>query len=207
MGVSPVPTAARRIGVFGGAFDPPHAAHVALVQAAVADLQLDELLLIPTGQAWHKARPLSPAHHRLAMAQLAFASLPRVVVDPREIRRAGPSYTVDTLRELKLQWPDAELFLVLGEDQARALSSWHEWQEVLRLAIICVAEREDLTRAEPHFFAPKSHESRFRRLPVPAMPVSATDIRTRIAAHQSVSPLVFEPVARYIDHHHLYQTA
>ena len=207
MGVSPVPTAARRIGVFGGAFDPPHAAHVALVQAAVADLQLDELLLIPTGQAWHKARPLSPAHHRLAMAQLAFASLPRVVVDPREIRRAGPSYTVDTLRELKLQWPDAELFLVLGEDQARALSSWHEWQEVLRLAIICVAEREDLTGARPRFIAQKAHESRFRRLQMPAMPVSATDIRARIAAHQSVSPLVFEPVARYIDHHHLYQIA
>ena len=202
----PVQPVVKRIGMFGGAFDPPHAAHVALVQAAVAELQLDQMLVVPTGQAWHKARPLSPAHHRLAMAQLAFASLPRVVVDPREVRRAGPSYTVDTLRELKLQWPDAELFLVLGEDQARALPGWHEWQEVLRLAIICVAERADLTGARPRFIAPKGHESRFRRLQMPAMPVSATDIRARIAAHQSVSPLVFEPVARYIDHHHLYQT-
>lgn len=198
---------AKRIGVFGGAFDPPHAAHVALVRAAVADLQLDELRVVPTGQAWHKARVLSPAHHRLAMAQLAFSDLPRVVVDPREIQRAGPSYTVDTLRELKALWPDAELFLVLGEDQARALPTWHAWQEVLRLAIICVAEREDLTGARPRFIAPKSHESRFRRLQMPAMPVSATDIRARIAAHQCVDPLVFEPVARYIDDHHLYQTA
>lgn len=198
---------AKRIGVFGGAFDPPHAAHVALVRAAVAQLQLDELRVIPTGQAWHKARALSAPHHRLAMTQLAFSDVPRVVVDPREIQRAGPTYTVDTLRELKALWPDAELFLIIGEDQARALTTWHAWQEVLQLAIICVADREDLTGATPRFVAQKSHESRFRRLQVPAMPVSATEIRARIAAHQCVDPLVFEPVARYIDDHHLYQTA
>jgi len=191
--------------VFGGAFDPPHTAHVALAQTAIAELQLDELRIIPTGKAWHKARPLSPAQHRLAMAQLAFAPLPCVVVDPRETQRAGPSYTVDTLRELRAQWPDADLFLILGGDQARALPTWREWEEILRLAIICVAEREDLTGASPQFIAPKSHESRFRRLQMPAMPVSATDIRARIATHQCVVPLVFEPVARYIDDHHLYQ--
>jgi nicotinate-nucleotide adenylyltransferase len=194
------------MGVFGGAFDPPHTAHVALAQTAIAELQLDELRIIPTGQAWHKARPLSPAQHRLAMAQLAFAPLPSVVVDPRETQRAGPSYTVDTLRELRAQWPDADLFLILGGDQARALPTWREWEEILRLAIICVAEREDLTGASPQFIAPKSHESRFRRLQMPVMPVSATDIRARIATHQCVVPLVFEPVARYIDDHHLYQT-
>jgi nicotinate-nucleotide adenylyltransferase len=192
--------------MFGGAFDPPHAAHRAMVETALADLQLDELRVVPTGQAWHKARGLSPAHHRLAMAQLAFADMPRVVVDPRETERSGPSYTVDTLREFKALWPDAELFLIVGEDQARALPSWHEWPEVLRLAIICVAERKDATGVTSPFIAPISHESCFRRLQMPVMPVSATDIRTRIAAHQSVAPLVFEPVARYIDDHHLYQT-
>lgn len=197
---------ARRIGVFGGAFDPPHIAHRALVQAALTDLQLDELRIVPTGQAWHKARDLSPAHHRLAMAQLAFADLPGVVIDPRETERSGPSYTVDTLREFKSQWPAAELFLIMGEDQARALPTWHEWTEVLRLAIICVAERKDAMGVTPSFIAPNPHESRFRRLQMPVMPVSATDIRTRIAAHQCVAPLVFEPVARYIDDHHLYQT-
>jgi nicotinate-nucleotide adenylyltransferase len=196
----------KRIGIFGGAFDPPHLAHAALVQAAVADLALDELRIVPTGQAWHKAHSLSPAHHRLAMAQLAFGHLPRVVVDPCETQRAGPSYTVDTLTELQQQWPGAELLLVMGEDQARALTSWHDWQQVLRLAIICVAERDDLTGFTPRFVPPKTLESRFRRLQIPAMPVSATDIRARIAAHQSVAPLVFEPVARYIDDHHLYQT-
>ena len=206
MVVKPGPAMPRRIGVFGGAFDPPHAGHVALVQSAVADLQLDELRVVPTGQAWHKTRSLSPAHHRLAMAQLAFSHLPRVIVDPREIERAGPSFTVDTLHELKVPWPDAELFLIMGEDQAHALSTWHHWQEILRLAIICVAEREDMTGSRPQFIAPKSYESRFKRLQMPAMPVSATDIRTRIAAHLCVVPLVYEPVARYIDDHHLYQT-
>ena len=96
--MNPAPAQAKRIGVFGGAFDPPHLAHMALVKTAVADLQLDELRVIPTGQAWHKPRALSPAHHRLAMAQLAFADLPNVLVDPRETQRVGPSYTVDTLR-------------------------------------------------------------------------------------------------------------
>lgn len=208
MAVTPAAAAApMRIGVFGGAFDPPHLAHLALLRAALATLRLDRLHVIPTGQAWHKTRALSPAHHRLAMARLAFADLPGVLVDPRETQRAGPSYTVDTLRELKSEWPAAELFLIVGEDQARALGSWHEWREILQLAIICVAEREDLTGNGLRFVALKSHESRFRRLPMPAMPVSATDIRARIAARQSVSPLVFESVARYIDHHHLYQTA
>lgn len=199
-------TVLRRVGVFGGAFDPPHVAHVALVQAALAELQLDELRVVPTGHAWHKSRILTPAQHRLAMAELAFFHLPRVRVDPIETQRAGPSYTVDTLRELKVQSPDAELFLIVGEDQARVLTTWHEWQAILQLAIICVAVRDDLTGAKPLFMPPKSYESRFRRLQMPVMPVSATDIRARIATQQCVSSLVFEPVARYIDDHHLYQT-
>ena len=129
------------------------------------------------------------------------------MVDDRETRREGPSYTVDTLRELKSQWPDSELFLLLGEDQARALPTWRAWQEILQLAIIYVADRGDWNKSKPHFVAPKLYESRFKRLQMPDLPVSATDIRTRIATHQSLGELVFESVARYIDHHHLYQTA
>jgi nicotinate-nucleotide adenylyltransferase len=198
--------APRRLGMFGGAFDPPHNTHAALIELAVAQLQLDELRVFPTGQAWHKARQLSPVVHRLAMAELAFAKLPKVVVDDRETCRTGPSYTVDTLRELKAEEPQAELFLMIGGDQARALPTWHEWQAILQLAIICVAEREDSTRATPEFMPPTGLESRFLRLELPPSPVSASDIRLRIATHRSVAPLVCEPVARYIVHHHLYQT-
>ncbi len=196
----------HRVGMFGGAFDPPHVAHIALAQAAVSLLKLDELRIFPTGNAWHKSRSLSSAHHRLAMAELAFSDLPQVIVDPRELLRPGPTYTVDTLRELRGEYPNAELFLLLGEDQARELQGWHEWLEILRLAIICVAEREDSMGTSPGFIAPKAYETRFRRLHLPALPVSATDIRARIAAHICVAPLVCEPVARYIDDHHLYQT-
>ena len=199
------PVASKRVGVFGGAFDPPHAAHVALIQAALKVFDLDELRLVPTGQAWHKVRPLSSASHRLAMCQLAFGKIPKLIIDSREIFRPGPSYTVDTLREMSDEFPDAELLLIMGGDQARALESWRDWQEILRLAIICVAERKAAAGSNPPFLAPVGLESRFRPLHLPAMPVSATDIRSRIAAQHCVATLVFEPVARYIDEHHLYQ--
>jgi len=195
-----------RIGIFGGAFDPPHCAHRALARAALDHLVLDRLLIIPTGQAWHKTRTLTPAHHRLAMARLGFGDLPRVQVDPLEIERSGPSYTVETLRELKAAWPGAELFLLIGEDQARALTQWRDWQRLPEFATICVAERQDSTRLGGAFVPPQPLEKHVLRLPLPPMPVSATEIRARLGAHQSVESLVFEPVARYIEHHHLYQT-
>jgi len=196
----------RRIGVFGGAFDPPHLAHLALARTALAELALDELRVVPTGEAWHKPRTLSPARHRLAMAQLAFADLPRVVVDPIETLRVGPSYTVVTLRAFKARWSDADLFLILGEDQVRSLTSWQDWQEILQLAIICVAERANPAGVTFKSGLEIAYASRLRRLPMPALALSATDIRARIAAHLSVAGLVIEPVARYIDTHHLYQT-
>jgi nicotinate-nucleotide adenylyltransferase len=195
----------RRIGVFGGAFDPPHAAHHALAQVALEQLQLDELRIIPTGQAWHKNRGLTPAAHRLAMARLAFADLERVVVDPRETVRSGPSYTVDTLLELKAEFVGAEFFLIIGEDQAKALDSWSRWSEIPKLATICVAARAGFTRANATFEALHLSQTAVRLLEMPPMDVSATDIRQRLARRQNVGPLVFEPVARYIAQHHLYQ--
>ncbi|MFZ3128488.1 MAG: nicotinate (nicotinamide) nucleotide adenylyltransferase [Rhodoferax sp.] len=205
--MSKVPDQARRIGVFGGAFDPPHLGHRALAQAALAQLQLDALRIIPTGQAWHKNRALTPAVHRLAMAQLAFAGLERVHIDPRETQRPGASYTVDTLRELHDEHPQAQLFLILGQDQAQALTSWHRWEEIPQLAIICVADRAGFSGGKGVFDALLPEVPNVRRLEMPPVDVSATDIRQHLANQQSVAPLVFEPVARYIALHHLYQTA
>ena len=199
--------APKRIGILGGSFDPPHLAHLALGQAAVAQLGLDELRIIPTGQAWHKARVLSDATHRLAMAQLAFSGIPQAWVDPRETRRAGPSYTIDTLRELRAEFNQAELFLIIGADQAQALTSWQSWQEILQSATICVADRPDLTRVRAVFDAEKAFPERFFHLQMPSMAISATDIRSAISTHQNVIALVGERVARYIADHHLYQIA
>lgn len=196
----------RRIGVMGGAFDPPHLAHQALAQTALEQLQLDELRVIPTGQAWHKVRALSAAQHRLAMVQLAFGNIPKMTVDPRETERHGPSYTIDTLIELQTATPQAEWFLIVGGDQANALTSWKRWQEILQSATICVAYRADPTRATGKFDAETASPVKFIQLKMPAMDISATDIRARIAAHQNVNDLVGQPVARYIADHHLYQT-
>lgn len=203
-----------RLGVFGGAFDPPHRTHVALVEAALAQLRLDELRIFPTGDAWHKTRTLSPAADRLAMAELAFGSIPRVVVDPREVQRAGPTYTLDTLRELKREFPQAQPVLIMGSDQAAALPTWHGWQEILAIAIVSIAERLEsarsdgsATRFDPRTLPGLPAGARFETLELPPMDTSATDIRARIARGEDIAALVPPAVARYIDQHHLYASA
>lgn len=194
-----------RLGVFGGAFDPPHIAHVALAQAAVSQLQLDQLRIFPTGQAWHKARTLTAGEHRLEMAREAFSAVPKAVVDGRELQRAGPTYTVDTLRELRAEFPAAELLLVIGADQAEALHSWRDSGQIMQLAIISIAARARPVRAGGNFDASNLPAGRLEPVELPSMPVSATDIRARVAAGEPISDLVPAGVARYIDRYHLYQ--
>jgi len=196
-----------RIGMFGGAFDPPHTAHVALAETAVAQLLLDELRIFPTGHAWHRASEVSAAQDRLAMARLAFANLPRTSVDDREIRRTGPTYTIDTLRELRREIPNAELFLVMGEDQALAFSGWHEWAEIARIATLCVAHRGADRGADrgASVHTPKIPGAKVVMLQLPDMPVSATAIRDSVRQGKDISALVPPAVAGYIAAHHLYR--
>ena len=201
----------KKIGVFGGAFDPPHNAHVALAQTALAELELDALHVIPTGQAWHKARTLSAAEHRLAMARLAFQNVPRVVVDDREIKRAGPTFTVDTLQALQAENPGAQLYLMMGADQFAAFRQWHQWQEIVRIAIICVATRARFDWSGTQFEAENQSESRIFLLQMPAMGVSATQIRQLIAGglgeNQASTDLLPATVASYIAKHQLYKVS
>ena len=205
--MSAAPEPIRRLGIFGGSFDPPHVTHRLLAQAALAQLQLDRLLIVPTGQAWHKSRPLTDAAHRVAMAQLAFEDLPGVLVDSREVDRDGPSFTIDTLRVLRLEYPLAELFLIIGQDQAQALPSWREWEQVVALATIAVAGRaKDPVTTPTPYQPPEPLRQRFMQLQLPVSDTSATDIRQRAGRGQSIVPLVGEPVARYIVLHRLYQT-
>jgi nicotinate-nucleotide adenylyltransferase len=187
-----------RLGVFGGAFDPPHRAHRALAQAAVEQLRLHELRIFPTGQAWHKPRALTAGEHRLAMARLAFDGLPHVEVDDREMRRAGATYTIDTLRELHGENPGAELFLLMGADQAEAFTTWRDWQAIAGLATLAVAQRPGSAAAR------LPPQVRWQALAAPSMDVSASAIRARLAAGEAAIHLVDPPVARYIDQHHLY---
>lgn len=216
---------ARRVGVFGGAFDPPHVAHVALARAALEQLALDELRILPTGQAWHRAGAMTAPAHRLAMARIAFGALRCTVIDERELHRPGPTYTIDTLRELKAEQPEALLFLVMGEDQAVSFTRWHDWQAIPQLATICVAARASTgsartgqTRAEQNVPAPAENTAHpelveglrvqgVLLLSLPSMPESATEVRKRVAAGEGIAHLVPAGVARYIDEHSLYQPA
>lgn len=193
-------SAARRVGLLGGAFDPPHQAHVALAQAALDQLRLDELRIVPTGQAWHKSRPLTAAIHRLAMARLAFAGLPRVVIDERELSRSGPTYTIDTLQALRLEQPGAEFYLVIGGDQWAAFTTWKRWQDVAHQAHLCVVDRPDLARGGPDGVP-------VRHLHLGPMAISATALREHLARGRplaEVSDQVPAAVARYISDHRLY---
>jgi nicotinate-nucleotide adenylyltransferase len=199
----------KKIGVFGGAFDPPHNAHLALAQTALSELALDALYVIPTGQAWHKARTLSPAEHRLAMTRLAFQAMPRVVVDDREIKRVGPTFTIDTLLALQAENPDAQLYLLMGGDQFAAFMQWHQWREIIKIAIICVAARARFDWAEGQFDALKQPEMRLLTLQMPPMAVSATQIRQLLTSglgeNQAMTDLLPQLVASYISRHQLYK--
>ncbi|MBC7434760.1 MAG: nicotinate (nicotinamide) nucleotide adenylyltransferase [Bdellovibrionales bacterium] len=194
----------QRLGIFGGAFDPPHDAHVALINAAVAQLQLDELRVFPTGQAWHKPRELTAAEDRLAMARLAFGGLPRVVVDDREIRRAGPTYTIDTVHELQTEFPGVSFYIVLGADQAAKLPGWRQWREIMQLATLSIAGRLESDSNSIGFDISTAPLGRFETLQLPPTSISATDIRQRVSASKGIAHLVPGGVARYIDQHHLY---
>jgi nicotinate-nucleotide adenylyltransferase len=194
-----------KLGLFGGAFDPPHCAHVQLAQAAVAQVPLDELLVCPTGQAYHKARDLTPAAHRVEMTKIAFSSVPHTLVDEREIRRAGPTYTVDTLRELRAEQQSAELFLLMGEDQAASFTSWREWQAIAQLATLCIARRQYSAQAQPPLVLPPS--VRHVVLTLPILAESATEVRRRTTAGEDIAALVPPGVAGYIARHHLYTPA
>jgi nicotinate-nucleotide adenylyltransferase len=193
--------AAQRVGLFGGSVDPVHVAHLALARAALEALELDELRWIPAGRAWQKSRPLTDAVHRVAMLRLAIAGEPRFVLDPIEIDRPGPSYTLDTVRALAAARPLTKWFLIIGHDQYAGLHTWSGWQQLLGLVTLAVANRPGQTR-EVH-----DEVRRFDHhvVPLPMLDISATDVRERVAAGQDISKLVLPAVARYIDSHRLYR--
>ena len=195
----------KRIGMYGGAFDPPHNAHVALAKAAVEQLGLDALHVIPTGHAWHKTQRLTIGFHRLEMAERAFGGIPHVVVDQREVLRTGPTYSLDTLRELQAENPEAQLYLVMGADQAAALPTWSHFDEIAKLAIICVAERSNSTGNISYISTLNSLNCRAIHIELPIMPESATDVRDLVLHHKTITHLLPPPVAAYIEAHHLYQ--
>ena len=194
-----------RVGLYGGAFDPPHTGHLALANCAIEQLQLDRLYVLPSGQAWHKTRSLTRAHHRLAMTQQNFESCDKVTVDDREIRREGPTYTIDTLNELKESHSDAVFFIVMCADQARQFQTWKHWQQIASHATLAAAQRPSSSENpgltdEWHNHCPV----KTIRLNMPINTVSATDIRSRIRQGALPTEDLMPAVSQYIQQHHLY---
>jgi nicotinate-nucleotide adenylyltransferase len=201
----------RRIGLFGGTFDPPHRAHLALAYQALDALALDELLWIPAGQPWQKARRITAAAHRVAMVELAIAAEPRFRLERCEVDRTGPSYTLDTVRELQAREAGALWFLVIGQDQFAGLHTWQGWQELLQRVTLAVANRPG-AQAEPAAEVRAAllagvQGANARSVPLPLMDVASTEVRARAAAGRDITELVPPAVAGYIDRHHLYRPA
>jgi nicotinate-nucleotide adenylyltransferase len=193
----------RRVGVFGGSFDPPHNAHVALAHCALQELRLDEVRWVPAGAPWQKSRVMTAAPDRAAMVALAIEGEPRFVLDRCEIERSGPSYTLDTLRALQAAHPRSDWFLLIGQDQYAGLHTWRGWQELLGLAVLAVANRPGAVPA----VHPDVLRARHRAVPLPMQDISSTEVRRRVARHEPIDRLVPPSVARYIADHHLYKDA
>jgi nicotinate-nucleotide adenylyltransferase len=191
---------ARRIGLFGGTFDPPHNAHLALAHAALDALPLDELRWMPAGQPWQKSRAITPAVHREAMVRAAIAGEPRFVLERCELERNGPTYTIDTVRALQARGPAAQWFLVLGADQLAGLQTWHDWRALVGLVTLAVANRP----GEHPALDPDVQRVDRRDVPMPLIDVSASEIRARRARGLPIHSMVPPAVAGYIETHALY---
>ncbi|MBX3285839.1 MAG: nicotinate-nucleotide adenylyltransferase [Actinobacteria bacterium] len=190
----------RRIGVFGGTFDPPHVGHLVAAIDARQALELDIVLLVVANAPWQKigSRQVSPAADRLAMVRAAVADAPGLEVSDIEIARGGLSYTADTLEALRGQEPGAELFLVLGNDAAAGFATWERHEEVARLARLVVVDRPGTPTPIDDGFA-------WTRVDIPELEISSTELRQRVAEGRSIRYLTPEGVATCIGERGLYR--
>ena len=198
-----------RVGILGGAFNPPHIGHLVCAQESLIQLELESVLFVPVGEAPHRELENDPGPEtRLEMVELAIEDDDRFAGSRMEIDRDGPSYTSDTLRELHAAQPDDEHVLILGGDQAAALPEWHEPEQVLELAQVAVIERSNWSRNAVGIRVGRlKGAERIRYLDMPVIQVSSSSIRRRIAAGLPIRYLVPDRVASFIDSKDLYATA
>lgn len=212
------------IGLLGGSFDPIHAGHLQLARDAMEQLALARVRFIPAGQPWQKGK-VTEASHRAKMVLAAIGDEPRFALDMREIERAGPTYTIDTLRELRASVGEAvPLVLIMGSDQFERLDTWRDWQRLLEHAHLAVARRADALLApsyllqeyynahwaRPHVVHEAAH-GRIVEIEMTPVDASATEIRELLARPPSpardsrLAEIVPAPVLDYIRAHHLYR--
>jgi nicotinate-nucleotide adenylyltransferase len=209
------------VGVFGGTFDPIHAAHLRMARAFRDELNLAEVRLIPAGNPYHRnAQPAASAEHRLKMVQLAIAAEPGLIADDREIRRERPAYTVETLESLRTELgPEVPLWCLIGADAFLGLARWYRWRDLFALANLAVALRpgsalgqlppllaDEWKSRQVSDFPNRTPSGTIRALTLPPVELSATELRTKLAAGEPVDSLLDPEVANYIRSHGLYRT-
>jgi nicotinate-nucleotide adenylyltransferase len=195
----------RRIGVMGGTFDPIHQGHLVAAEEARWQFDLDQVVFVPAGQPWQKPVGVSPAEDRYRMTELATASNPGFTVSRLEVDHPGPTYTVDTLRRLRGAQPDgARLFFIIGADAMLQILTWKEPDQVLALTELIAATRPgfDLDRLVSQV---PGAAGRVHRMDIPALAISSSDLRDRVARGVPIRYLVPDEVARYIHDHALYR--
>jgi len=193
-------TPAPRIGVMGGTFDPIHHGHLVAASEVAHSFGLDEVVFVPTGEPWQKSG-VSASEHRYLMTVIATASNPSFTVSRVDIDRDGPTYTIDTLRDLKAQRPDAEFFFITGADAVAQILSWRDHDELWDLAHFVAVSRPGHVLSTDGL--PPGDVS---QLEVPALAISSTDCRSRVREGDPVWYLVPDGVVQYIAKHHLYRS-
>lgn len=184
------------LAILGGTFDPVHNAHLAVARHALEALGCERVLWIPTGAPAYRAAPIASAPHRVAMLRLALAGEPRLAIDERELAPGHSGYTVDTLIALRAETDSkAPMVLLMGADQYSRLETWYRWRDLVKLCRIAVFER-------PGAPAPQGDVI---RAAMPALAISASDARARLARGEDVSTMLPSPVLGYIREHALYR--
>lgn len=190
----------ERIGVMGGTFDPIHHGHLVAASEVAQSFELDQVIFVPTGQPWQKGE-VTAAEHRYLMTVIATASNPRFTVSRADIDRGGPTYTIDTLADIRLDHPDAEIFFITGADAIAQILSWRNVEELWKLAHFVAVSRPG------HDLSISGLPSRdVSLLEVPALAISSTDCRSRVNRGFPVWYLVPDGVVQYISKNHLYRS-
>jgi nicotinate-nucleotide adenylyltransferase len=195
----------RRVGVMGGTFDPIHHGHLVAASEVQAWFDLDEVIFVPTGEPWQKSeRQVSPAEHRYLMTVVATASNPRFTVSRVDIDRGGPTYTIDTLRDITKSLPEADLYFITGVDALAEIFTWRDADELFALARFVGCTRPGYEMTPDTLQGIPS--DRVTILEIPALAISSTECRERRAKGEPVWYLVPDGVVQYIAKHDLYPT-
>ena len=194
---------ARRVGVMGGTFDPIHHGHLVAASEVQSWFDLDEVVFVPTGDPWQKSdRDVSPAEDRYLMTVIATAANPRFNVSRVDIDRTGPTYTIDTLKDLKARFPDAELYFITGADALADIFTWRDAEELFALAQFVGCTRPGYAMDDSTLAGIPS--DRVTIVEIPALAISSTNCRERTRRGEPVWYLVPDGVVQYIAKHHLY---